>query len=120
MLALRGCSRLCKTTDIPAEKAVKLCQQAMDEAAMVSEEKLILSTLADVAHPDALHMALEAMERSAIKTEAALAVIALTEKLVATDPTAASAGAEKILGDATLSELHPRAKQAIETIKKVK
>jgi hypothetical protein len=118
MLALRGCSRLCKTTDIPAEKAVKLCQQAMYEAATVPEEKLILSTLAEVVHPQALQMALDAMERSAVKAEASLAVIALAGKLAATNPAAASVGAEKILNDATLSELHSRARQVINTIKK--
>ncbi|MBN2312774.1 MAG: HEAT repeat domain-containing protein [Sedimentisphaerales bacterium] len=118
MLALRGCSRLCKTTDLPAENATNLCRQAMSEAASVSEEKLILSTLAEIAHPETLQMALEAMERSTIKTEASLAVIALAEKLAKTNPTTAFAGAEKVLGDATLSELHPRAKQVIATIKK--
>lgn len=117
-LALRGCSRLCKTTDIPAEKAVNIFRQAMEENATVSEEKLILSTLAEVVHPEALHMTLDAMGKPAVKTEASLAVIALVEKLAKTNPTAASAGAEKILGDAMLSELHPRAKQVIETINK--
>ncbi len=118
ILALRGCIRLCKTTDISAEKAVKLCRQAMQEAATVPEEKLILSALAEVVHPEALQITLDAMERPAVKTEASLAVIALAEKVAATDPAAASAGAEKILGDSTLSELHPRARQVIDAIKK--
>ncbi len=118
ILALRGCCRLCKTTDISAERAVKLCQQAMQEASTVPEEKLILSALAEVVHPEALQITLDAMERPAVKTEASLAVIALAEKVAATDPAAASAGAEKILGDSTLSELHPRARQVIDAIKK--
>jgi len=118
ILALRGCSRLCKTTDISTEEAVKLCRRAMQEAATISEEKLILSTLAEVAHPGALRMALDAMERPAVKAEASLAVVALAEKLAMTDPAAASVGAEKILGDATLSELHPRARKVIEAVKK--
>jgi hypothetical protein len=117
VLALRGLSRLCKTTDIPAERAVKLCRRAMQEAATVSEEKLILSALAEVVHPEALHLALKAMERPAVKTEASLAVIALSEKVVATDHAAASAGAKKILSDSTLSELHPRAQRVINTVK---
>ena len=118
ILALRGCSRLCKTTDISTEGAVKLCRRAMQEAATISEEKLILSTLAEVAHPGALRMVLDAMERPAVKTEASLAVVALAEKLAMTHPAAASAGAEKVLGDATLSELHPRARKVIEAVKK--
>ena len=118
ILALRGGIRLCKTTDISAERAVKLCRQAMQEAATVPEEKLILSALAETVHPEALQIALDAMERPAIKTEASLAVVALAEKVAATDPIAASAGAEKILGDSTLSELHPRARQVIDAIKK--
>jgi len=118
MLALRGCSRLCKTTDIPAESATSLCRQAMNEAASVPEKKLILSTLADVVHSEALHMALRALEQSSVKTEASLAAIALVEKLAKTNPAAALSGAEKILADPALSELHPRARQVIKATKK--
>lgn len=118
ILALRGCSRLCKTTDIPAEKAANLCRQAMNNAATISEKKLILSTLAEIVHPETLHMALEALEQSSIKTEASLAAIALVEKLAKTNPAVASAGAEKILSDSMLSKLHPRAKKVLEAIKK--
>ena len=118
MLALRGCVRLCKTTDISAERAVKLYREAMQKAGTAVEEKLVLSGLAEVAHPEALQIALDAMERPAVKTEASHAALALAEKIVGTNPAAASAGAEKILADSTLTDLHPRARQVINAIKK--
>lgn len=117
IVALRGCIRLCRTTDMPAERAAKLYRRAMQQAATAAEQKLILSGLTEAAHPEALQIALDAMERSAVKTEAALAVVALAEKLSATDPALASAGAKKILGDSELSDLHPRAQQVIDAIK---
>ena len=36
ILALRGCSRLCKTTDIPAENTVKLCKKIGFEKAYIA------------------------------------------------------------------------------------
>jgi len=88
----------------------------MQEAATVPEEKLILSALAEVVHSEALQIALDAMERSAVKIEASFAVVALAEKVAATDPAAALTAAEKVLGDSTLSDLHPRAQQVIDAV----
>jgi HEAT repeat protein len=117
IVALQGCIRLCRTTDMPAERAAKLYRRAMQQAATAAEQKLILSGLTEAAHPEALKIAIDAMGRPAVKTEAALAVVALAEKLSATDPAIASAGAKKILGDSELSDLHPRAQQVIDAIK---
>jgi HEAT repeat protein len=116
-VALQGCIRLCRTTDMPAERAVKLYRQAMQQAATAAEEKLILSGLAEVAHPDALRMALSVMEQPAVKAEASLAVIALAQKTSAMDASLASTAAGKVLADPTLNNLHPRARSVIDMIK---
>lgn len=114
IVALQGCIRLCRTTDMPAERAVKIYRQAMQQAATAAEEKLILSGLAEVAHPEALKIALDAMQHQAVKAEASLAVVALAQKVLGIDPHTASAAAQQVLNDSSLAGLHPRARTIVD------
>jgi len=118
IIALRGCIRLCKTTDIPVATAMNLYKQAMTQAETPAEKKLILSGLAETPHPDALRMALEASEQPSVKAEASLAAVALAQKICAIDPALASAVAKKILSDSDSANLHSQARTIIDTIGK--
>ncbi|MHC4741367.1 MAG: HEAT repeat domain-containing protein [Planctomycetota bacterium] len=113
-LALRGCIRLCKTTETPPEAAVKLYRQAMQRAATAAEKKLILSGLGELTHSSTLQIALDTMQDREVKAEASLAVLNLAQKLIDIDPITASQAAAAILKDPALANLHPRARKIIE------
>ncbi|HLB74465.1 MAG TPA: HEAT repeat domain-containing protein, partial [Sedimentisphaerales bacterium] len=118
IIALRGCIRLCKSTDIPIRTAMNLYKQAMTQAETPAEKKLILSGLAETPHPDALRMALEATDQPSVKAEASLAAIALAQRTCAIDPALASTAARKVLSDPELANLHSQARTVIDTIGK--
>ncbi len=88
-LALRGAVRLLKQGDAEAAELLRKYALLMDQAGAADEKKLVLSGLAQVAHVDALEMALAQVADDAVKAEAVQAAIAVAKGL------GGSAGEEK-------------------------
>ena len=117
IVALDGCVRLLKADGTDPEGAVRFYERLVRHASTPAEKKLILSGLAEVRHPTALGIVQDFMKDNAVKPEASLAVIAIARNTAAMDPGRAAAALTLSLADSSQSNLHPQARQLLETIK---
>jgi len=109
-LALRGCVRLWAASKAaPAELAARYAQ-AIDRASSPGDRKLVLGALASVAHRDALKLAAGCLKDEAVRTEAAVAAIAIAGKLPGADAEAVNAAMESVAGSVSDAQLQAQAK----------
>jgi len=118
ILSLRGLVRLLSAAaeKYPPERAVEIYRRAIDVADAQQEKKLVLSGLANVAHIDALEMALASLPDEAVSTEAALAAVKIAAAIAPRNQNEAKAAAEKVLSLTTNETVRKRAKELIEAI----
>ncbi len=96
-LALRGLVRLAGECNAAPDAAlVARYRQLLEGARNDEDRKQILSVLAGAAHPEALALALAAVESAGVRAEATEAVARLAEALKKSHPDAASAALKKI------------------------
>ena len=87
--------------------------QAMAHAQGADDQKLILGALANVPHRDALKLATEYLKHADVRTEAALAVIAIARKLPASDAADTSAAMKLVIASVGDSAIQDQAKALI-------
>jgi HEAT repeat protein len=114
-IALRGLIRLCKTADVPAPKALTFYTDALASSTTPAEKILILSGLAQIAHPDAFKLGIPLLDDETVKTEAALALLTIAENAPGLDRETVAAALKKILADDALKHLAPRATTLLNT-----
>jgi hypothetical protein len=114
ILALRGAIRLIPLQD--ASVAGKLGQfKELEPLIERNEEKrLLLGSLAEVPHKDALEMAIGYLDNAATKNEACFAAVAIAEKIATKDKSEVADAMKKVLEATTNNDLKKRAKQTLD------
>jgi HEAT repeat protein len=116
LLSLRGLVRsLSLPADEPSvEDRVRIYRDVVAKARGPQDKKLLLSGLANVAHPDTLKIAIACLDDEPVRTEAALATLKIAASICGARPEKAKAAAQKVLS-VTASE--PLKKQAENLLK---
>jgi len=112
VLALRSCARLAPLANVPADERVSLLAKAATRASRPDDKKIILAALANIAHPDALAMAVTWLPDEDVGAEAALAAIRIARAIGSTDRDAAAAGLDKVIAATTDRAMRRQAQQA--------
>ncbi len=81
-LFLRGYLNLAGRRDLPMGQRLAMCRQAADMIARDDEKRLLLGTLSNIESPEALSLIVPHLGDAAIRQEAALAAVTLSEKLL--------------------------------------
>jgi HEAT repeat protein len=118
VLALRGYVRLIGLdSGRPAEETIGMYKQAMSFASEASEKKLVLSGLANVKLPAALHMAASYLADKDLQQEAEVAVVKIAETTVGGRPAESRAALRKVIQISKNEFLREQAKKLISQIK---
>ncbi|HZM03156.1 MAG TPA: HEAT repeat domain-containing protein, partial [Candidatus Saccharimonadales bacterium] len=107
-LALRGAISVSGEESVASDR-LAILKQAMAEANRPDERKQALSQLGQIPTPEALDLALKAMDDPAVSNEAALAVVDIAEKLAPSNRALANEAAAKVLQNHKDGELFRRA-----------
>ncbi len=107
-LALRGAISLCGA-EPAVSKRLALLQEALTEARRSDEKKQALGQIGQIPTPEALKIALKAMDDPNVSNEASLAVVSIAEKLARSHPKLAEEAAAKVLQQNKGGELFQRA-----------
>lgn len=86
--AVRGYIRLARQFVIPVQQRAEMCQNALDASTRPEEQKLVLTVLARYPSVETLGVALKAMEKPALKTDARQAAVKIGTKLAGKSPEA--------------------------------
>jgi len=117
VLALRGYIRLTGLpSDRSAEQTVQMYQRAMDLAENVSEQRSILSGLAELDALPALEMAGKYLDEAALSQEAAAAVVAIAEAIYSDYPEETRALLEKIVNETESESIRSDAQDVLEDL----
>jgi HEAT repeat protein len=84
ILALRGCMRLIPQQNLPVAKKLAELKEIMDQIERPEEKRLGLAALGALPSAEALALVVPNLSDAAVKEEACLAAIAISEKLVKT------------------------------------
>ncbi|MCX7885713.1 MAG: HEAT repeat domain-containing protein [Verrucomicrobiae bacterium] len=96
ILALRGWLRLAPQTDAAPEKQVAMLKEAAELITREEEQQLLLSSLGQIASPDALAMVLSFLDTPRLRETANMTAVNIAEKLVETHPAAVAAALERV------------------------
>jgi len=96
-LALRGLVALSsRAKDVPADKLTAIYTEAMKLTSRTADTKTLLSGLGSVVSPGALKLAVSYLDNKGTVNEAAMAVVNIAEKLIATDRDAVKTAIAKV------------------------
>ncbi len=120
ILALRGFVRLLGLDDKHSDKEkVELYKKAMSLAVNIGEKKKVLSGLSEISSPDALEMAVTYLDDENQSTEAAIAVIKVSESIYPEYPQQAGQALEKIIRRTKNDSLRKQAQELMDKIKRL-
>ncbi len=109
-LALRGYVRLLgKVQDMPVDNQIAKFRKAMEQAAQPDDKKTILSGLSDIPHPDAVKLALEALQDEAVRSEASHAIVRLAPYILGSDRQLTTAALKQVVEHSGNSKLKQQA-----------
>lgn len=117
VLALRGYVRLlglAKGADL--RETVRKYAEVLATTKRADARKLVLGGLADVAHPEALALAMTQLDDAAVRTEAAAAVVKIARAIMGTDRKAARGAMEKVLALVKSGPVAAEARRVIQQI----
>jgi HEAT repeat protein len=97
VLALRGYLRVSGGPDVPATQRLAMCQEAAPLAQRDEERMILLGVLGAAGDPQSLALAAAHLGNAALKAEAALACVAIAERLVKTTPEAVVSVMDQVL-----------------------
>ena len=114
ILALRGYVRLIGQRDLPIDKKLAMCREAMPLASGPEEKKLVLGTLGGVAALDALAIVVPLLDEPLLKNEASAAAVAIGQRLAASQPAEVAKAMKKVLAVTGSQDLRGRAQEVLE------
>jgi len=91
MICLRGYLRLAGQADLPLDKRLSMCRQAVPLAQKDEEKKLLLAALGSIASVEALDLITPYLGEAGTKEEAASAAVDIADKLLKADDSAKAA-----------------------------
>jgi HEAT repeat protein len=113
ILALRGYIRLIGQSDLPADKKLAMCKEAMGLAQRDEEKKLALGVLGGVPSPEALAMVAAFLDSPSMKDEAAAAAVAVGDKIAGSQPKQVAEAMKKVLRVTANKDLQKRAEEVL-------
>ena len=108
--ALRGYIRVCRQLAVPPEQRLAMCREALALAARDEEKNLALDVLKRVASPESLSLSVEYLNRPNLDDQACAVAMAISERIVLSQPAAVVKAMQQILGKPRNKELDSRAK----------
>ncbi len=112
--ALRGYLRVARQMRVPLADRIAMCREASKLCQRNEEKKLVLEVLRRYPAAEGLPMALSHLGDAALKADACAAVVAIGEKLVATEPAAAADAMKKVLEAGADPKVTARAKAVLD------
>jgi len=95
--ALRGYVRIIRQMDIPDERRLTMCRDAMAAAERDEERVLVIQALGRIASPAVLAEVVPFLKTPALKQAAASSAVSIAEKIVVANPAVAAAAVQKVL-----------------------
>jgi HEAT repeat protein len=117
ILALQGLMRLTAQRELPVEKRLALCKEALGLAQRDEEKRLVLGALGKVSRVEALALVEPCLDAPAIREEAATAAVALSAGIVRSHPVEVAAAMNKVLKATANGELRKQAQTLLEATK---
>ncbi|MCY3024067.1 MAG: HEAT repeat domain-containing protein [Planctomycetota bacterium] len=118
ILALRGYCRMIALKDLPADKKLAMCKDAMPLAKRPDEKKLVLAALGETPHPEALKMIEACLAEDAVKAEAELALLRISQAMSGTSPDDAKATLNKLIASTGNANIKKQAQQVLQQLEK--
>ena len=113
VLALRGYIRAIGDANLDAAKRQAMCKEATALIQGDAEKRLLLSALSNAGGADSLAMVMSHLDNPAIKDEACLAAAAISERLVASNPTVVAEAMKKVVKATKNEGILRRARKAL-------
>jgi len=113
VLALRGYIRAIGDANLDAAKRQAMCKQATALIQGDAEKRLLLSALSNAGDADSLAMVMSHLDNAAIKDEACLAAVAISERLVASNPAVVAEAMKKVVKATQNDGILKRARRAL-------
>ena len=95
--ALRGYIRLARQMDLPPDRRLAMCEEALRTARRDDEKKLALAVLVRIPSSKTLALAASYLNQATLKEEAAKTAVAIAEKLVRSEPGTVAAAMQQVL-----------------------
>jgi HEAT repeat protein len=118
VLALRGYIRMAREKSVAPAQKLEMCKEAMALAERSDEKRQVLGVLSSVATAPALALVVPQLQDAGLRDEAAVAVVAIAEKLGPRQPAAVADALNKVIAAAPQSGSADRAKKLLETLPK--
>jgi HEAT repeat protein len=118
VLALRGYIRLAREKSVAPAQKLEMCKQALALAERNDEKRQVLGVLSGIATAPSLAMVVSQLDNTSLRDEAAVAVIAIAEKLGPRQPAVVANALNKVIAAAPQSGSADRAKKLLETLPK--
>ncbi|MGA2035699.1 MAG: HEAT repeat domain-containing protein, partial [Thermoguttaceae bacterium] len=112
--ALRGYLRIARQMDLTPDARLAMCQEALRAARRDDERKLALQALVRTASANSLTVAVEHLAQPGLREEAALAAVAIAEKIAPREPQAVAAAMRQVLRSGVSGQPAVRARQLLE------
>ncbi|MCY3018434.1 MAG: HEAT repeat domain-containing protein [Planctomycetota bacterium] len=118
ILALRGYLRLITKQDVPAEKKLASLKEAMALAARSDEKKLALAALGETPHPEAAKLIEACLAEDAVKAEAELALLRISQLMAGSSPDETKAALGRLIASSANANLKKQAQTLLQQLEK--
>jgi HEAT repeat protein len=115
--ALRGYIRLARQADLPADRRLAMCEEALKLARRDEEKALVLQVLVRIPSAKTLSLAASYLGRPSLKQEAAAAAVAIAEKIAPAEPHEVAKAMQQVLQTGVGGPPAARAKALLEKTK---
>ena len=116
--ALRGYINLVRDQNLSTENKIAMSREASALVQRNEEKKLLLGVLGQVPAVESLSLATAHLDNSAIKNEACIAVVAISENIVKQNPGKVIDALHKVMQATDDKDLTSRAKAILDTAEK--
>jgi len=117
ILAFRGYANMIALKDLPVEKKLAMCKEAMSVAKRPEEKKLVLAGLGETPLPEAVKMIESCLSDAAVKAEAELAVLKAAQGMAGAYPAEARAALNRLLASTGSIKIKQQAQNALQQMK---
>jgi HEAT repeat protein len=114
---LRGYIRLARQADLPPDRRLAMCEEALRTARRDEEKALALQVLVRIPSVQTLSLAASYLAQGALKQDAAAAAVAIAEKLVQAEPREVAKTMQQVLQAGVGGQQAARAKDLLERTK---
>jgi len=111
--ALRGGIRILRQMDVPLDRRLAMCREALELAGRDAERTLVLEALGRIPSREALALVVPYLKTAPLKAAAAGAAVSIGEKIVAAEPAAVAEAVKQVLPATSDDHLARRARELL-------